>query len=247
MNLFRSKQPVNEYETQTEIISTRIYLVALVVTLVVLVIYTSQILVLRVIIIPSPSYAKYTNLYKNYPKSLSCYCENIAIHYDQFMYVEARFRQVCQSNFVSDIYFLYISRTKLQTFVEIGHKHFQLIASWCHLANWSVGNGRAASGATQFTTNEILHIDLFEKQVQSLIHLFATSTTNTFVRTLFIVRDITHINALFTAFGTNAYPIVYGVFPSLALYISVPIYSEGDCSCVVYRLKRVTRHFFWKY
>ncbi len=234
LNFFRSELSVNEYQTQTKIISTCVSFVAFAILLTVLIIYTPQISILKVITIQSPSYTTYIELYQKYPKTLSCSCKNIAIRYDQFMSVEARFHQVCQSDFVSDAYFLYLSRSLSTDFTVTVQAHFQLMASWCRFANWSVTNGRATFGVTQFTTNEVLHIDLFDKQIQSLIHLFTTSMTNTFVRTLTSIRQITHSNALLNAFGTNTYPKVAVVFSDLYYYMTDTFSFENSCSCVLY-------------
>jgi hypothetical protein len=148
------------------------------------------------------------------------------------MHVDVRFHQVCTSDFVKDIYFLYLSRTQLKNSAYTGQAVLRLIASWCRLANLSFVNDGAAFGGTQFTTNEVIHIDLFDKQVQSLIHVFTTSTTNIFIRTLAMVREITYSNSLYTAFNTNLYPVINGIFPNVFLSILAPYYSNSSCSCM---------------
>ena len=93
---------IDEYEIRTQTISTRLFFVALFVSLITLTIYTSAVPVNTTIIVDWPSYETYSRIYSQYSESLSCPCSNISMRYDEFLDVQAiRFHQICQSVYVT--------------------------------------------------------------------------------------------------------------------------------------------------
>ncbi|UJR38720.1 hypothetical protein I4U23_031385 [Adineta vaga] len=231
LNLLSSDQPVDEFQERTEIISTRVYIVALVISFIIYVIYTSQASILKVVDIQSPTYIEYTELYKNYPQSLICLCENVGIRYDRFMNVSIRFHQVCESDFVTDTYFLYLIKTSLSVPQLTGESLFRFIATWCRSANSSVITDRARFSATQFIANKVLHIDFFNEQTRSLINLFIISTTRNFIRTLFMINQMIYSNALFSATLSESSFDVSSVNATLRLRTLIHLYGGRRCSC----------------
>lgn len=238
-NLFHTLSHSNkdeEYTIQTQIMSTRAYLIALIALFFVLVLSTSQAPVTRSVIIQSPSYIKYVDLYNNHAQTLSCPCTNINVPQDQFIQIGVRFHQVCESDFISDLYFSYLSQVMNYTsftIVDTGKAHLQMIGSWCRLANSTVVDDRTTFYAEQFTAYEALSPELFDKEVQSLTSLFSESTTDIFVRSLNAILKMIQENILASGYGTNFFPFAVGNFNDLNLVVASAYYPASmTCICV---------------
>ena len=97
LNLFRSNQPreseENEYELKNELISTRLFICLLFVSLLILLVYTSQVRVTHTITVDSPSVEVYSSLYEKHPDTLTCPCTNIAIAQEEFISLVPTFHQ----------------------------------------------------------------------------------------------------------------------------------------------------------
>ena len=238
LNAFDSFSPDGideEYKTKTQVISTRIYLILLAIIFSILVIYTSQAPVLRTIVIHSPSYGKYLNIYQQYPQTLVCPCTTISMKYDRFVQVEVRFHQVCNSSLVSEAYFHLLQKSQFDLTsdpIGSGSYHLQFVASWCRLARESVIDDRNAFYATEFIANEVLIPHVFNQQVLSLLELFVASTISTYVRSLALIRETTEVNGFQSGFLTNFIPIVRGSIPDLELVVYGTVYNHGTCSCM---------------
>ena len=239
LNLFHTLSHLTmdeRYTVQTQIISTRIYLIILSLSLSVIVLYRSQIPIARLMVVRSPSYINYVDLYNKYSQSLSCPCSNINIRHEQFLQIEVRFHQVCESNFVSDHYFTYLD--PMTTYEHFGDKrrgksHLQMIASWCRLAKSSVVDDRTAFYAQQLSTYEVLPPELFDKQIQSLISLFSKSTKSLFVRSLAAIRQMIQGNVLTSGYTTNMLFYALGALPNTRLTTGFAFYPESQaCICV---------------
>lgn len=240
------------YRVKTQIISTYVYLITLATSFVILVVCISQVTLQQWIIIDSPSYDMYIELYKNHGETLSCPCTIINIQQGEIIHIEPRFHQICTSDFVSDAYFSYLRQSNfLETInksyivdgftgfdsVLKGQNHLQLVALWCQLGNSSYIDKRTAFYATQFTAKDVLTEDLFNQQVYALIHFFITSTTNTFVQSLVVTQKIIQENAIMNGYRLNCF--LYLIPPdnikyyTLTLKVGYNSYeNQSECICI---------------
>ncbi|CAF2583100.1 unnamed protein product [Rotaria sp. Silwood2] len=219
------------YELKTQLISTRIYIVLLPVILGVLVIYKAEVFVITTVIIESPLYSTYLNLYKSYSESLSCPCTTIAIQQDQFINVDVRLHQVCSSDFISDRYFEFLSRSLLGNAIMTGQAHMELVASWCRFAKTTIINNMTSFYSLEWIACEVSSIDLLEKQVQSLVDWYTSSITSTFSHSLNINRVLISSNAIDTGFLTMASRVLRGGPPNIFVDVYMAVYANGTCSC----------------
>ncbi|CAF1575414.1 unnamed protein product, partial [Adineta steineri] len=233
LNLFHSDVDVSEDEIKGEIISTRIYIFLLILSILILAIYRLQVTIIQTITVSSPSYTKYLELYENYSSSLVCPCTNIGIPQGNFIDINATFHQVCQSDFISESYLLFLKKSVLDNLIITGQCHLQFIASWCRLADESLRDNRLVFNSQQFITQEVLSIEILEKEVQSLAIVFFTTTISIFVRSLSIAYETTHMNALQSGLKTNFYPQINGAYPSLNEVTVSHTYAPNACSCNV--------------
>ncbi|CAF1566467.1 unnamed protein product, partial [Adineta steineri] len=233
LNLFHSDVDVSEDEIKGEIISTRIYILLLLLSILILTIYRLKVTITQTITVPTPSYTKYLELHENYSSSLACPCTNIGIPHGKFIDINATFHQVCQSDFISEDYLLFLKKSILNNLTMTGQAYLQFITSWCRLADESLRENRLVFNSQQFITQEVLSIEILEKEVQSLAIVFFTTTISTFVRSLSIAHETTHMNVLQSGFKTNYYPQINGAYPSLSLASFVVAYGPNACSCGV--------------
>lgn len=97
LNLFpdaKNIQETNALILRGQIITTRIYLVLLYASLLILILFTVLSQKLITDTISKPSLATYEHLRARYPNTLSCPCENIAIYHEDFLSVTATYHQV---------------------------------------------------------------------------------------------------------------------------------------------------------
>ncbi len=79
-NIFESNTPLDndQYEHKTQLISTRIFLILLILSLTILLLYTSQVQVTHTITVDSPPLDHYLSLYEDYGDKVICPCTTIA-------------------------------------------------------------------------------------------------------------------------------------------------------------------------
>ncbi|CAF3062667.1 unnamed protein product, partial [Rotaria sp. Silwood2] len=75
LNVFPSiPRSTNMDELRTQRISTRVFIVSLMLSLTILIIYTSAVSVTKTVTIQTPDINQYKQLYERYQKTLSCPC-----------------------------------------------------------------------------------------------------------------------------------------------------------------------------
>lgn len=97
LNLFRDPKNIQETNAlilRRQIITTRIYLVLLYVSLLILILFTAFSQKLITDTISKPSLVTYEHLRAKYPNTLSCPCENIAISHEDFLSITVNYHQV---------------------------------------------------------------------------------------------------------------------------------------------------------
>ncbi|CAF3824034.1 unnamed protein product [Rotaria sp. Silwood1] len=102
LNLFASEDPTkdDEHEIRSQILSTRIFIIVLLLALVILTIYSSRVEITKTVTIFSPSLYEYSQLYANRYQTLICTCTNIAIRHKTFIILQPNSHPICQSSFV---------------------------------------------------------------------------------------------------------------------------------------------------
>lgn len=97
LNLFRNPKKINETDEQVirnQILSTRVYLVLLIISLPIFVLFMSLAQKPASVTIPSPSITTYNYLQSVYPDTISCPCQNVTISFSEFMSITPIYHQV---------------------------------------------------------------------------------------------------------------------------------------------------------
>ena len=195
-------------------ISTRLYYLSLVTLLTCLVIYNLVAIQVQTIIVENPSESEYTALYSNHSNSLECQCSQISVPFDDFIHMRPVMHEVCASQFVSpEWYRLFINVNVTPSeihehFPYIAASYFQLLASFCSLAQYSINDSLRLFGARLYINDKVLPHWQFVQQTQAFIDTFTNTTKNEFIRIFALVRNATTGNQYVTGPSLNGRLIV---------------------------------------
>jgi hypothetical protein len=210
-NLFEI--PSSTIHTQRrEILTTRLYLALLITSSITMLFYTGLVVRTKTETVSFPSQSTYESLQSLYSDTLQCPCSNISMSYKNVtIYLNATFHPICLSDFVSEQWLTYFNYygadgawwLQLHDFRKWGILFFQLLQSFCSLANSTVYNATEQFQLSSFITSVAIPSTQFQAQVNEVIGLFQKSISTLFARPLQIFRASNQGNALLSLMGTN--------------------------------------------
>ncbi|CAF1526169.1 unnamed protein product [Adineta ricciae] len=201
----------------------------------ILLLYTSLTNITRTVVVEKPTVETYLNLYSKYPQTLSCPCSTISINYGDILSIQYSFHQVCTSDFISKKWTNYLTIDYENTYLNvtdfrwIARQTFQTIRSFCELINTTLSNSLSQFYSKQYVSVNVVSLQMIQSQSHSSVSQFRSSTTNSFLFSLIKIRDIIHVNALFSAHMTNFDAILDHTFDDLVFVER----TYGNCSCGV--------------
>ncbi|CAF2682613.1 unnamed protein product [Rotaria sp. Silwood2] len=167
------------------------------------------------VIIMHPSLETYEKLYAEYSTSIQCPCANLSIPYEAFLNVTFVLHQVCSSDLVSSNWLNYLllfdpNHVPIWTetgfsrdFRSIGLWYFQLLATFCSLAQANIADGQRIFKNSLFIENNLLPKSLFIQETKTLANAFINKTRNIYARILKWVDIAGIINRFLTATNVN--------------------------------------------
>ena len=194
-NLFEtSLTRTDAYELQTARISTRVYLVALLLTLSIITVYLLLPFRVQAVTIENPSQTIFEKLHDKYPSTLQCPCSQIVNPYELFTSISPTYHPVCSSLYISDEWIISISSLNIinsvfdsTDFQVAGPEFFDTLATLCSLSNSTIDDGWYSFSQTPFITDLTLTQSEFDTRIKSSIEQFQTNTLNEFNRILSLV------------------------------------------------------------
>jgi hypothetical protein len=243
LNLFKSELSWDDDRLgRREIITTRIFLLTLLLAVVVLIIYTLIDTQTRIVTVLSPSQQQFDQLRLSPQSSatLDCFCQNIIVPYDSFISIEPHYHQLCSSDFVASnstwIYLLYSSEAGEQysydDFRLFVMPQFRALISLCTLAKETV-NEAINQFSTNIVTNErVQSPETIEIQAESALDQFLLSTPRTFIRTLDFIRYMAQGNGIVSTVLSNWHFLSGSLddeYP--CLWAEPRYYGDDNCSC----------------
>ncbi|CAF3810107.1 unnamed protein product [Adineta steineri] len=236
LNLFPSWPPsTDEHQLKNQKISTRLYVLLLILSITILLLYTSLTDITITINVPTPTLTKYEQLYSKYSQTLTCPCKHISINYEKFLSIEYTFHQICTSVFITDEWISYLMMSNESTAANInfqwtGSNAFQALGAFCELIESTINNSLIQFNSTQYITASVASLELFKSQAQSFVDQFISSTTNTFVSSLNTIRNSTHGDSLVSGLLTN-YLISVGTSVSNEAIVLTGSVVYSNCGC----------------
>ncbi|CAF0722523.1 unnamed protein product [Adineta steineri] len=214
VNLFPSISPsTNESDLRNERISTRLFIIALVSSITILIGYNLLIDITKVSVVNSPDLTQYLDLYSKYPQTLTCPCSNITIKYEEFLEIDYTLHQLCSSAFVTNDWIAYLAQNRILSieyadgFLELGTYMFQALKTFCESSNKTISDSLSQFYVNEYTSLTVISKQLFESQSQILMAQFISSTNNTFLSFLQTLRDTTQANTPMSAVQS-----AYGIY-----------------------------------
>jgi hypothetical protein len=246
-NLFRSTQQPegddNGYQLKNQLISTRLFICLLSISLIILLVYTSQVQVTHIIIIDSPSLEVYSSLYEKYAEVLTCPCTNIAITQQEFISLTPTFHQICDSDFVNTRWPTGIDASMGSNYVYNrdfrfrGFSAFTVLISICSLSKTNIANALIDFNSTTFISKNVLPENILIAQMNASIDSYTTSLAYAFERSFQTIRDTTQANGLVSAtLSSITFRIVLNnnmsaIVPIDAISPRYKLYNQSSCSC----------------
>ncbi|CAF1656743.1 unnamed protein product [Adineta ricciae] len=210
LNLFQSVPPsVNEHDLKNERISTRLSILLLALSLIILLLYNSLIIVIKTDNLAKPTFEQYKKLYSKYFTTLTCPCNNSIISYETILNINYTLHQACTSTFVIQQwinYHIYSNTSNVvnaDDFRSSGKFAFQALNSSCELVNRTIVDNLSQFLSNQYVSTTVTPENLFQSQIQTSVRQFNSSIINNFVRLLDLIKNTTQINGLHSALMTN--------------------------------------------
>jgi hypothetical protein len=208
LNLFKDPEKQSVHDLRNQHISTRLFILLMIITLSVLVLYTSLTIVTQTVNIRQPTVNAYIELQTKYSQTLVCPCTQILIGYHQFISFDPTFHQVCSSDFITTRWLEYLSfensrDSNSRDFRNVAPAYFSTLLQFCNLSIDTINNALLVFNSTIYVTKNVQQTDLFRLQTEQIVSLFEQTTTNSYLQSLSMGRQMISGNALFSALFTN--------------------------------------------
>ncbi|CAF3993185.1 unnamed protein product [Adineta steineri] len=233
-NIFPSVPPTtDEHKLRNQRISTRLFIFFLIISLAILLLYTSLINITETVNIKEPSIKDYKQLYNSYSQTLTCECTQISINYEKFIHIQYTLHQICHSDFVTQQWIDYLATSygdntpNYADFRVTSTSTFQAVSAFCTLVNQTISNSLIQFYSSQYVSASVTPSNLFQLQTEAFISQFKSSTTNQFLLSLSMIRNTTQSNALLPGQLSNFGFSMDEVHLLLAYYPR----SYGNCTC----------------
>ena len=232
LNLYK-KSSSDIHTAPKERLATRLYICSLAIAILIITIVAASFLRTVNKTEYQPSHTRFSYLSNKYPTTLSCPCSTIGIAYNTFVTTDARFHQICSSQFVQqtwiDLVFVQQeSGSLISDDFRLSISFFwQVIAGLCKISNTTWYDVVASFNAT-LTFNPVA---ISEQTIQAT----AKTTLNNAIylartrlnRNLLAIRRILSGNQIVSALGSN----FYLRYPSDGSIPRMSARMYGNCSC----------------
>ena len=230
INRFK-RRGLNRGLIRHQIMATRIYLVILLVSGVILSMYTFFTEDDQRQTVSNPTEWTYKALLRTHQASLTCPCAQVSIPYDQFTFLEPVYHHICSSSFVSADWLNYSSAlvdnvaSDVKIPFDIGVP-FQFTATLCDYSKESIEEALKLFFRNQLVTFQVTSPSLFSLQIQATIDTWISDTINQFQLQIDLIRAISEGNKYLNSFSN----FQFSSDETTGAVDFVPS-GYGNCSC----------------
>ena len=242
LNIFTHHLTVDVHRYYAGIIATRFYVLLLILSTTILIIYSSIEKQTFYVVIPQPSQAQFESLQTTvqYASTLDCPCRHISIPYDRFISIRSQFHQLCSSDFAvqnarwmeviySPIAALNYPPDDFRIFIV---PELQILFSLCTLANETLMDALTMFMSNSLTNVHVQTRETIEKHANESLVRFRRSTPRTFVRLLDYVRQIAQGNGIVSSIFSNWHFLaLQNAQQHDSLWAEPRSYNNESCSC----------------
>ena len=211
LNLFKDHPfwtPNLNYSEQ--IISTRLTLLFISLSLIILITYSTLTIVTHQIILNEFSLDDFERLEKLHPETIDVPCSQISIPYKEFLHLSPKVHQVCSSAFIgnewiSSLYLFNATRHNLLDFRRYGFAHYRSLRLLCRLARQTVKDAHRIFNSTYLTNRYTFSRKQFTELSSVLFDNFHRNILINEKQTINMISMITARSGLMSALQTNYY------------------------------------------
>lgn len=222
-------------------LATRLYLLLLLISFIILTLYTITQQHMFTKEFHKPSFETYNELIRKYDNQLKCSCSSVSSKYQQFIEIEPIFHEICSSKFTSDEMINNL-RVSLSSDLLIYDKrdyrrwilsHIQYLRGLCQISMESMNISIQQFLSTASTSKDLLFKYDFDEQIDALIEQTKENAPENLNAIFFLIRNINFGNAIVSTYGTNfKYVGEWNVGSINAFQAETEIY-DNDCLCTL--------------
>ena len=223
-----------------QILSTRLFLLFLIVSFLVITIYTSLVIRTHSVTLEHFSISDFEKIQAHYPTTINVQCTQAANPYSKLIHLSIKSHQICSSPFIRNewISSLFLSNAtshNILDFRTFTFAQFQALALLCQTAYQAINDGLHTFNSTHLITTHLRSRTEFNEIVDVLI----TSLQNNIVanenRTTRIVAMNIAYNRLMSALRTNFYirydPLIDDFITHNGMYLRKNSTFSSSCDC----------------
>ena len=211
LNLFSDNpfwSPVLNYAEQ--ILSTRLFLLFLFVSLLVITTYASLVIRTHTVTMEEFSLSDFERIEARYPGTISVHCTQVSNPLEKLIHLSIKFHPICSSSFIRDkwISSLFLPNAtshNILDFRTFTFAQFQALALLCHTARQAVNDGYRTFNSTHLTTSRLRSRTEFNEIVDVLTTNLRDNLVANENRTVRIVLMSIAQNRLMSALRMNFY------------------------------------------
>ncbi|CAF3723422.1 unnamed protein product [Adineta steineri] len=157
LNFFSDPDKNSEWHLYGQRLSTRFFIISIIITFSILVLYASTYSVTKTIIINKPSIDVYYTLQGKYSQTLACPCSSTTNEHSQFISFQPTFHPVCHSDFTTDNWTNYLRVVSEDVINPFDFRYsnfafFPTILSFCELSLKTINNELIIFNSTKYVT-----------------------------------------------------------------------------------------------
>ncbi len=219
--------------------STRVYILLLSLSLVIIVAYTSLSYQSNDYEVEISSLDVLQNLQERYGSNVvKCPCTQLSFAHSTYVQVEPVFHNLCSSDFISTSWlntlferFEYAYKTSpgQLNFHQTAFAHFQAMLILCDFAKTAVNDARDLFLNTSVVSAQMPDLNLFDKQTNSILLDFQSVLPNNLLHTLQMFLGLTQGSGFISAYITNGNFILRDTVTRSYVYVKPQ--WHGKCNC----------------
>jgi len=200
-----------------QILSTRLFLLFIFISLLNFIIYTSLIVRTHSITLDKFSLSDFEQIQYDYPTTINIPCTQVANSYNKFIHLSVKFHEICSSPFIANewISSLFLPNATYHDpldFRKFAFAQFQVLSLFCSTAYQSVEDGYRIFNSTHLVTGQALSRTEFNEIVDVLTNNFRNNLVENEIRTAKAISVGIAQNGLMSALCTDSY--IESIYPS---------------------------------
>ena len=222
LDAFSKKNERNLYKRQSGVLATRLYILTLITSLIVLTLFSALTTRETPITVLSPSQKEFDSLYSLYSASLRCPCKKVSFPFQSFMSLEPQMHSVCNNPFLNDLITIADSRLLLSL--------LRSLQDLCQLANRTLSYSIPQFLLTRYVSGQLVSPNFLLAQTNLLVNEFITTTSSRFVQTFDATSSYIQSNQLLSALMSN-YDVLLPNNETGTIMTQPRTYRNGSCNC----------------